>query len=1455
MKQVSLLILISFSCFPIFAQFGSPVSIQPTFRGDDNERYVFVDVDGDGKEDMIIAGTTINWLKKGDADGEYYTMPPLSSSDYKPHYIWLEDLDGDQDKDLFFVAVSPFIYNTYRLYWMENLDDAPYFGPQQPLSDEFGSLSIDYFLFEDINGDGHKDIITSPDWSNSTNTTFLNFFDPSSPEPAFLGFENLIPNSLGLINFRRNAIIDFDQDGLMDLVSFSKYPFQGEDYFGLVWCPNTGDPNTPFTDAEAIFHDVYLNGFLWTDLNADEYPDLIIVNTSGQGKIHLNDQNNGLSFLNSFPSVPISSGLELRDIDGDDDLDLVRLKFNNYNDMGFYARYDHITQTFEAVQNFPPINVPGNLYSEPQPGGLYDFDSNGKLDLIINQHTPYQRDRIYWWKNQSNFGSFHQQDLLLFGDEDQSGIRFFDMDDDGDQDVYYTGQDYETILIECIEEGLSYRTPQIIASPILNCGGETPGLASWEPVDFDGDGDLDIVGGRQMTIVWLENTDGQGTFGNYQLIENFGPGCIDNWSLHMADMDLDGDLDFITRINEDDVYIFYKEDGLPAVGAPEFVHNQGFKLGRITTADIDMDGDIDIIGEQSGNGTSSVKISLNPGASGGDWQVVPLNLLTANLVYLEAIDLEGDEDLDILIAYDNGNVKTFINLLGNASEFEELNYQFDNYDSFVFEDLDLNGFPDLLVSGGHNVKYYRNLYGIGFDESNPVIIDANEGGRFEQLQDATGDGKLDIPLWFKGDYIWIESGMQYYPQLDEFSLVTGKVFYDANQNGSFDGDDFVLPNLKICIQPENTCFYSNAEGNYSFQVNADNHTIEIETSPDWDITTSPYPIEIPDIGGIYEGQNIGLYPNTFTHEANFEIATSPVNCSGSSTIWVDITNDGTDFFDGNFKIVLDPLVNYEEALPLPDSTLGDTLFFSFESLAPQQDLAFKVRAENPGFLNLGEIVTHTGTLSITDDQGNEYDQYDASTAEIVSCSFDPNDKLRSPLRTGVDENFILPTDTLVYTIRFQNVGNAPAHTVRITDQLDPNLDFSTFQPLGASHDYDLTLRPDGGVQFLFKAIFLPDSTSNEPESHGFAKFQIQMQPDLPEYTVIENKAEIYFDYNPPIITNLISDTLVFELPSTPCFETTELMIVENAELCPGETATIFMPGVSGLVDWYGLDEVGNSTFLGALDSVLVVEENSTYLSFYAEGELDNCTVLSDTLAITFQEFTAPVIEVPTNSFCEGDSVSLFMDPLGLAGWDWYLGDDLIPLPNAVVINANEAGPYTIQASYLGCPDYILTSLPVELQVYTFEAADIIFENDELSITNGTVVQWYLDDEPITDAVDPTYMPATSGWYTALILDENGCTGFTTPFEVSVIDRVNQVIKTESLMVWPNPVHEILYLKSEGAKIETLRIWKEDGKFETTMQKVNTTQLEVNTVQFPKGLLLLEVVFEDGTSQTTRIVKE
>lgn len=142
----------------------------------------------------------------------------------------------------------------------------------------------------------------------------------------------------------------------------------------------------------------------------------------------------------------------------------------------------------------------------------------------------------------------------------------------------------------------------------------------------------------------------------------------------------------------------------------------------------------------------------------------------------------------------------------------------------------------------------------------------------------------------------------------------------------------------------------------------------------------------------------------------------------------------------------------------------------------------------------------------------------------VVASYDPNDKEAQP--QGYEaQHLIEPNTDLTYRIRFQNTGTDTAFNIIVRDTLAPWLDPVSILPEVASHPYTWDIVDGHVLKFTFRNILLPDSNVNESASHGFVQFRVSQRKDLPLGTVIPNTAAIYFDFNPPVITNQTFHTI------------------------------------------------------------------------------------------------------------------------------------------------------------------------------------------------------------------------------------------------------------------------------------------------------------------------------------------
>jgi uncharacterized repeat protein (TIGR01451 family) len=248
----------------------------------------------------------------------------------------------------------------------------------------------------------------------------------------------------------------------------------------------------------------------------------------------------------------------------------------------------------------------------------------------------------------------------------------------------------------------------------------------------------------------------------------------------------------------------------------------------------------------------------------------------------------------------------------------------------------------------------------------------------------------------------------------------------------------------------------------------------------------------------------------------------------------------------------------------PDTIINDTMFWHVNNIAPL------------GFNNI-LFTTYTDTNVAVGSQypvaygfypdsaclgGGALTQTVYTDTITVLGSYDPNDK-------QLNRPDAPPSEWLTYTIRFQNTGTAPANRVIIRDTLSTELDFSTLQVSGASHDMYPVLDPTAhSVAFTFNPIYLPDSGADLAGSQGFVQYRVQVANGFAEADTIRNSASIYFDFNPPIVTNT---TLT---PFRTATSIGEPLIAPDFRLWPNPTGTVLNVCAAGATQLRVLDAQG-----------------------------------------------------------------------------------------------------------------------------------------------------------------------------------------------------------------------------------------------------------------------------------------
>ncbi len=227
-----------------------------------------------------------------------------------------------------------------------------------------------------------------------------------------------------------------------------------------------------------------------------------------------------------------------------------------------------------------------------------------------------------------------------------------------------------------------------------------------------------------------------------------------------------------------------------------------------------------------------------------------------------------------------------------------------------------------------------------------------------------------------------------------------------------------------------------------------------------------------------------------------------------------------------------------------DVTLTPTGFtYNFTNLAASEMQSLTVALSVPSIpvVNINDILTSSVAISApTDDINTNNNSFNIT--QVVGASYDPNDKMEAH-GAKIDFNTFSQDDYLFYTIRFQNTGTTNAINIRIEDLLDDQLNEESLRMISSSHNY-LLERVGKQLVWKFNNINLPSQIQNDELSNGYLSFKIKVNPGFAIGDIIPNFAEIYFDTNPPIITNTFESEFQVNLDKA-AFTSNSILVYPN----------------------------------------------------------------------------------------------------------------------------------------------------------------------------------------------------------------------------------------------------------------------------------------------------------------------
>lgn len=453
-----------------------------------------------------------------------------------------------------------------------------------------------------------------------------------------------------------------------------------------------------------------------------------------------------------------------------------------------------------------------------------------------------------------------------------------------------------------------------------------------------------------------------------------------------------------------------------------------------------------------------------------------------------------------------------------------------------------------------------------FQSNNKMILSfSSSSGNTIKRYDTNGqiDNTFDLSSTSTSEYIFSNVGLQILEQEDgkillaghfnsyknnktypiiriygnDFNLYKGNVKLDQNINGC-DTTDPNFYGLKFTVNNQNVIsnYYTNSIGAFKYHLeNGINEITPVLNNPNYfTITPETLTLNIPTVNNP-QIQDYCVTP--VGNHSDLEIAIVPINnaVSGFTTRYrIVYKNKGNQALSGNFSLNYnDNKMNFFSESYLASNSSFGTRTWNYTNLQPFESreilVIFNLNSptDNPS-LNAGDVLTFTAATaqSFVDETPNDNT---FTLNQPVVNSYDPNDKIcLDGSVVGLDK----VGEYVYYRIRFENTGNYKATNINVLDVLDTNkFDINTLIPVNGSHLFTTKITEGNKVEFYFENINLDfqDATND-----GYLVYKIKTKSNLVAGDTFGGNANIYFDYNYPITTNIY--TTVIQALSAQDFE-------------------------------------------------------------------------------------------------------------------------------------------------------------------------------------------------------------------------------------------------------------------------------------------------------------------------------
>ncbi|MEN9839463.1 MAG: hypothetical protein RL177_942, partial [Bacteroidota bacterium] len=595
------------------------------------------------------------------------------------------------------------------------------------------------------------------------------------------------------------------------------------------------------------------------DLNMDGHADVVVTNSgSGNVSVLMNNTNGTLAAVVNYTVGTAPSEAALADVNGDGHLDLL---VSNSGSDNVSVLLNSGTGTFGTAVNYAAGDAPSAITAS-------DIDGDGSVDLIVaNQDS----DNISILTNNGD-GTFGTANSYAAGDG-PIDIHAIDKNGDGDLDLYTYNVTSEnitylsriagpsvvsvtptanslavdaaaniTVTFDEAMNAASLTSSSIAVRGAL--GGRYDGVVSYDANVATFNPTSDFLPGDQVTVTvtaavqnaanenleypyaWSFTTE-SATGGFSYVKSNYSDLNSDAAGLTAADIDLDGDLDFITTQYDDGLVSVLLNDGTGGV-ASKVDYNVGSGPFSVKAVDYNGDGYLDISVANSSSNNVSILLNDTEGVFGSASNYA----VGSNPSDHEVFDADGDGDLDIVT---NNRGSSTVSVLRNqgtgvfaTQETVNLGFAAISYATMRLADIDLDGALDVILVRGdmdyntyQNVTKVRILPNLGDGQfDTPVSYDYTplRAADFE-VGDYNGDGKPDLALLDDGTNairFLINNGDGTYPASESSSVILDpsrnpQTMKSADLDGDGDVDLVIANNGHTAV----TFFSNNGSGTFS----------------------------------------------------------------------------------------------------------------------------------------------------------------------------------------------------------------------------------------------------------------------------------------------------------------------------------------------------------------------------------------------------------------------------------------------------------------------------------------------------------------------------------------------------------------------------------------------------------------------------------------------------------------